>query len=102
VKVDTINKQLSQVVKQIKVNPSKLAAIVKKSNKNLDKFYSNSIFCDLVTMDHCKELLWVVQGINKFHYKATIEFKHLGMVLDVTEDQSNELLRKSTPGGIQS
>lgn len=56
-RVENINKSLTQLLKQIKVNPSKVNLAVKRSNKQLDQFYNNSIFCDLVTMDYCKDLL---------------------------------------------
>lgn len=47
-------------------------------------------------MDYCKDLLWIVQGLSKFHRKAMQEFKRLGRVLEIDENDTDDFSEKNT------
>lgn len=59
-KPETVNQLLRAVFETIKSEPARLADQIQKSSNCLQAFYDNSIFCDLITLENCKEILWVV------------------------------------------
>ena len=69
-RVEDLNTSLNRVFLDIKDNPEKYAARAKIASQSLEKFYNESIFCDLVTLDYCKEILWVAQGLIRFFQKC--------------------------------
>ena len=69
-KVESLNSALNKVFIEIRDDPNKYTGRVVLSSKALEKFYNESIFSDLVTLEHCKEVLWICQGLTRFHQKC--------------------------------
>lgn len=64
-----INARLISLYFGLQTEPEMHSRGLEQANQYLDKFYADSIFCDLITVDHCKEIAWIVQGMVRYHQK---------------------------------
>lgn len=65
-RLDSTNDRLQETLLSIKHHPERHTKVVALASKSLELFVNESIFCDLVTLDYCKPLLWIVQGLIKY------------------------------------
>ena len=65
-----VNSRLKALFFALQAEPEHHAREIQLASASLEKFYSNSIFGDLVTVDHCKEIAWIVQGLCRYQQKG--------------------------------
>lgn len=64
-----INSKLKALYSNLKSEPDQHARDLTQANQYLEKFYADSIFSDLITVDYCKEIAWIVQGLVRYQQK---------------------------------
>lgn len=69
-KVENVNDRLQQLFVDFKGTPDRYSYQVDLATKSLERFYTESVFSDLITLDYCKEILWISQGLIRFHNKC--------------------------------